>query len=74
MKGITSTAAVAWLLFSIHAAVAQVNNSDNNVATGSIAATTSQGLHIIKLKQQNNNDTTTGNECALVHTSYSYKK
>ncbi|KAJ8662796.1 hypothetical protein O0I10_001760 [Lichtheimia ornata] len=62
MKGITSTAAVAWLLFSIHAAVAQVNNSDNNVATGSIAATTSQGLHIIKLKQQNNNDTTTAYE------------
>lgn len=74
MKGITSKSAVVWLLFSIHAAVAQVNNFDNNVATGSIAATTSQGLHIIKLKQQNNNDTTTGSEFTSLHTIYSYKK
>lgn len=64
MKGITSTSTFVWLLFSIHAAVAQVlvNNSDNNVTTGSIAATTSQGLHIIKLKQNRNNDTATGSK------------
>ena len=66
MKGITSKSAIAWLLFSIHAAVAQViaNNSDNNGTSTSIAATTSQGLHIIKLKQ-NENDTNTGNEFFL---------